>query len=409
MEDILSVDQVPQFDDRIESFSMYHYQPFNASALSYNDEIRIAINQADVITAPHLSYLHLEGRIDKKTAAGYPPLCSLPFGHLFDTASYRLNGQEIEFVRTPGVVSSLKALTCSTPNDLARLENAGFSNPNTSQVSPTSIWKDVGTTRFFSACIPLKLFFGFFEDVQKVLINTSQELVLMRASNDINVFKAAADNTVSTIILDKISWVVPQIKLSDDERAKLYKGLAQDPTFFLPFRCHELHEYPQLPASTKISWNVKVSSQIHKPRYMIVGLYTDKRNDVTKSMTLPSGTSLRNAKLFLNDEVFPLQDMQFDVQSGKIAELYEAYARFQQSFYDRDPPQPILNRSTFMDHQLVVLDMSRQRESVKTGAVDVRLELESAENFPTGTICYALLFHDKIVSYSPLNGTVKVY
>ncbi|KAF6215891.1 hypothetical protein GE061_000226 [Apolygus lucorum] len=233
------------------------------------------------------------------------------------------------------------------------------------------------------------------------------ELVLMRASNDYNLFKGGADNSASTLILDKISWVVPQVKLSDEERAKLYNSLTRDPTFFLPFRCHELHEYPQLPSSSKISWNVKVSTQIHKPRYLIVALYTKLRNEITGSMTLPSVTNLRNAKLYLNDEAFPLQDMQFDLKNGKVAELYEAYARFQNSFYDRDNSQPILNRGTFADHPIIVIDMSRQRESVKTGAVDVRLELESIDNFPANTICYALLFHDKIVSYGPLNGTSK--
>ncbi|KAF6203423.1 hypothetical protein GE061_003842 [Apolygus lucorum] len=412
MEDILNVDQVPQFDDRIESFSWYHYQPFNSSALSYNDEIRIAINQADVITAPHLSFLQIEGRVSKGTATAFPNLVSLPFGHLFENVSYKLNGQEIEFIRTPGIVSTLKTLVCSTPSDLPRLENSGFNNPNDDDegvTAPSSITKDIGAARHFSACVPLRLFFGFFEDVKKVLINTSQELVLMRASNDYNVFKGGADNSASTLILDKISWVVPQVKLSDEERAKLYNSLTRDPTFFLPFRCHELHEYPQLPSSSKISWNVKVSTQIHKPRYLIVALYTKLRNEITGSMTLPSVTNLRNAKLYLNDEAFPLQDMQFDLKNGKVAELYEAYARFQNSFYDRDNSQPILNRGTFADHPIIVIDMSRQRESVKTGAVDVRLELESIDNFPANTICYALLFHDKIVSYGPLNGTVKVY
>ncbi|KAF6215781.1 hypothetical protein GE061_000116 [Apolygus lucorum] len=115
---------------------------------------------------------------------------------------------EIEFIRTPGIVSTLKTLVCSTPSDLPRLENSGFNNPNDDDegvTAPSSITKDIGAARHFSACVPLRLFFGFFEDVKKVLINTSQELVLMRASNDYNVFKGGADNSASTLILDKIS------------------------------------------------------------------------------------------------------------------------------------------------------------------------------------------------------------
>jgi len=38
--------------------------------------------------------------------------------------------------------------------------------------------------------------------------------------------------------------------------------------------------------------------------------------------------------------------------------------------------------------------------------VDVRLEFESFENFPSGTTAYCLILHDRIVDYSLLSRAV---
>ncbi|MGP1958577.1 MAG: hypothetical protein ACTS7E_00835 [Arsenophonus sp. NC-CH8-MAG3] len=61
----------------------------------------------------------------------------------------------------------------------------------------------------------------------------------------------------------------------------------------------------------------------------------------------------------------------------------------------------------FITHYpLFVIDCSRQEETFKSAAVDVRLEFESSENFPTITTAYALVIHDPIVQYTPLSNTV---
>ncbi len=42
-----------------------------------------------------------------------------------------------------------------------------------------------------------------------------------------------------------------------------------------------------------------------------------------------------------------------------------------------------------------------------TGPVDVRIEFESSENFPTPTAAYCLILHDRIIEYQPISGMVK--
>ncbi|KYN22674.1 hypothetical protein ALC57_04920 [Trachymyrmex cornetzi] len=55
----------------------------------------------------------------------------------------------------------------------------------------------------------------------------------------------------------------------------------------------------------------------------------------------------------------------------------------------------------------VIIDCSRQNESVKSGTVDVRLDFECKENVPANTTAYCLIIHDRVVQYNPLTNVVR--
>ena len=83
------------------------------------------------------------------------------------------------------------------------------------------------------------------------------------------------------------------------------------------------------------------------------------------------------------------------------------YANFQKSYYGKDS-EPILKKINFLTHApLIVIDCSKQNESLKSAPVDVRLEFEARDNFPALTSAYCLILHDRIVQYNPVSGDVK--
>lgn len=45
-------------------------------------------------------------------------------------------------------------------------------------------------------------------------------------------------------------------------------------------------------------------------------------------------------------------------------------------------------------------------ESVKIGVIDLKIKVETKENFKPNTIAYCLLIYDNIVAYSPLTSNV---
>ena len=57
---------------------------------------------------------------------------------------------------------------------------------------------------------------------------------------------------------------------------------------------------------------------------------------------------------------------------------------------------------------LIVIDCSKQNESLKNATVDVKVELNAKDILPTNTSVYGLILHDRVVEYNPISGDVRV-
>jgi len=78
------------------------------------------------------------------------------------------------------------------------------------------------------------------------------------------------------------------------------------------------------------------------------------------------------------------------------------YTRFQSSYYNRES-QPFLTPNEFkLKSPIIVVDLSYQNESVKTGPIDVRISIELKTPSHENTQAYCLLIHDRLVEYNIL-------
>lgn len=83
------------------------------------------------------------------------------------------------------------------------------------------------------------------------------------------------------------------------------------------------------------------------------------------------------------------------------------YTKFRQSYYNL-PADPLFSFENFKNiAPLFVIDCSRQNENLKTGPVDVRLEIEGLKDIPENTSAYCLIINDRIVEYKPLSNIVR--
>ncbi|EZA50290.1 hypothetical protein X777_11301 [Ooceraea biroi] len=63
MTEILNIGDEPIFDGRIVKIETHTYNPFANTTFGHSDEIRIPIQQQDLYTLPHESYLYIAGKL----------------------------------------------------------------------------------------------------------------------------------------------------------------------------------------------------------------------------------------------------------------------------------------------------------------------------------------------------------
>lgn len=399
---ILDVSSIPSYDNSIEGVEFHSYKPY-VTSFNRNDEIRIPINQQDLYLLPSASTLYLEGTFDIKNRESKAPVQNVtfinnPLLYLFQDIRYELNGVEIDRIKNAGITTTMKGLV----------------SMNESESKMSKIWGwDIegninGNGGSFAVSIPLKNILGFAEDYQKIIINCRHELILLRSNTNLNAVKLDINEVIEDVIIKKIIWRVPHVRVSDREKINLLKFLERDRSLQIAFRNWDLYEYPALPKSTKHTWSIKTSSQIEKPRYVIIGLQTNRKNNASSDMSLFDQCNLRDVKVYLNSTYFPYENLNVDFAKNNIALLYERYVRFQQSYYSRRS-EPLLSPKQFKDlTPLFIIDCSRQVDNLKLGSVvDVRVELEADSMIPDQTTAYCLILNDCIIEYKPLSGTVK--
>ncbi|XP_036142928.1 uncharacterized protein LOC118645611 [Monomorium pharaonis] len=396
MTDILNVKDEPIFDDRIVKIETHTYNPFANTTFEHSDEIRIPIQQQDLYTLPSQSFLYVEGKLTiKKPVAGSDVILGNNcIAFMFDEIRYELDGVEIDRNRNVGITSSLKNYVTMSSDRIMIASNAGWDPWNP-------------TNGYFNFCVPLNMLLGFCEDYRRVVINARHELILIRARNDNNCLVGDPAREPE-IELFKVQWRMPHVLLNEINKLAMLRALESGRYLSMAFRSWDLYEFPLLQRTTKHSWAIKTATQLEKPRYIIFALQAGRKNVMLEDTSRFDHCKLTNVKLYLNSECYPYDDMNLDFDKNRWSILYDTYVRFCKTYYGYDYLEPNQTVANFRQKgPFVIIDCSRQNESVKSATVDVRLEFECKENLPASTTAYCLIIHDRVVQYNPLTNVVR--
>lgn len=132
--------------------------------------------------------------------------------------------------------------------------------------------------------VPLRHLLGLAKDYKKLLVNTKQELIILRSATHYNTV-CTADLHSLTMNINRIYWRIPHVTVSDTEKLKLYRFIEKDPVIHIPFRSWELYEYRTLTQTNNMSREIKTSNQMKKPRFVVVAFQTSKKN-LAKEMSV---------------------------------------------------------------------------------------------------------------------------
>ncbi|XP_031788960.1 uncharacterized protein LOC116417925 [Nasonia vitripennis] len=408
MEEVLSIQSPVVFDESVAHYEIHAHRPYTLSNFNKSDEIRIGIQHQDLCVLPSRSSLHICGKLQKPdgTAIEGTRFVNNAICHLFEEIRYELNAVEIDRCKNVGLTSLMKGFVSFSPSQSSVIENAGWLD-----IAETQRLDDNG---YFDVSIPLGMILGFAEDYRKIVVNAKHELILTRSNSDVNSIVqtqvvAAGANVYEDyqVEITKIEWLMPYVLLSDKHKIKLLNHLKKDRPVTMSFRSWELYEYPLLPSTSKHVWTVKTANQLEKPRVVILGFQTNRKGRKTANASRFDHCNISNVTLFQNSQHYPYGNLNLNITNNQYALLYDMYANFQNAYYKKEV-EPMLKKVDYLSYApLVVIDCSKQNESLKQASVDVRLELEARANIPVGTSAYCLILHDRIVEYNPMSGDVK--
>lgn len=411
MNNILNVTQQLYVDNSIVNLELHTYQPFISSNFLNNDEIRIPIAEVETYTLPSESILYIEGKLTNVDDKYTKRLRFINNGiaFLFREIRYELNGVTIDSVRNVGLTSTLKNNLSLSKNESMKLENAGW----------FPYRKDderilVDENGKFNVSIPLKSLMGFFEDFKKIILNMKQELVLIRASDDLDAvcFKDDVEPKVTEVekpkvTFEKIYWKMHHVSVDIPQQLALTKIIESNRDLLIGFRSWELVELSTLPETMRYTWPVKTASKLETPRHVIVAFQENRKGNVLKDMSQFDHIDLTNIRVFLNTERYPYHDLFLNFKENKYSALYEMYSNFRNSYYGISN-EPVFSPELFkVKSPIAYIDCSHQKETLQTGSVVMRIEFETLKTTNKDTSAYCLILHDKIFSYNPLTKIVR--
>ena len=217
--DILQITDRPQEDTSIDEYEHHEYEPITGTKLnSPGQNIIITIQNQDIYLCPSDSYLLFQGNLTKADGTPYAnddvvTLVNNGMMHLFSNIKYQLSGQEIESINNPGQGTTMLGLL-KYPDDFSKSQGlnqlwykdtsaaAHLTTNNGFAVRHAYVIKEPNPNGSFSFAVPLRHFFGFCEDYDKVIYGFSHTLTLTRKSNDDIIFRVGVTDA-GKVQLDK--------------------------------------------------------------------------------------------------------------------------------------------------------------------------------------------------------------
>ena len=251
----------------------------------------------------------------------------------------------------------------------------------------------------FQYAIPMKHMFGFMDDDTKVTYELRDTLQLIRKCDDDSLLRTAAAG-VGNVVLSKLAWSVPIARPNDVRKVNLYKSIASNNVIPVSFRMRQCETFT-VPQATSTVWRLGVSSAPKKPRWVLIGLQTEKSGSQVRNADPFDHCKLTNMQVVLNHPRYASVDIPTDFVMEKYAGVYKSFYHFASRYYGIDNllAGSAVNLIAFKSiYPIHVFDVSKQSERL-TGVVDLAVRMEFSVAVPENTQAYALVISDRMLKF----------
>ena len=250
--------------------------------------------------------------------------------------------------------------------------------------------------------VKMSVLFGFVNDLEKIIYGLGFKLLLKRNNNDralyrVNANPGAVANDGNIEIRD-ISWYVPSIDPSNDNRIIVQKGLNKKNN--VDFSYYERKPfYMNVPNATNILFDLGMESGMETPQYIIVDFENNNVHEQTHDASTFDIMNVTECYCKIGSEFYPEDGMNIDYGTNNYNEAFNEIVSFNKD-YNGLPYniKPYINHRTFKsNYRIYVFDTRYQRDHIGPQPIQLKFKFSAAV---ADVICYALALTRKVISVS---------
>ena len=242
--------------------------------------------------------------------------------------------------------------------------------------------------------------FGFINDLEKIIYGLGFKLLLKRNNNDralygVNANPGAVANDGNIEIRD-ISWCVPSIDPSNDNRIIVQEGLSKKNN--VDFSYYERKTfYKNVPNATNFLFDLVMESGMERPQYIIVGFKNNNVNEQTHDASTFDVMNVTECYCKIGSEFYPEDRMNINYGTNNYNEAFKEIVCFNKD-YNGLPHniKPYINHRTFKsNYRIYVFDTRYQRDHIGPQPIQLNFKFSAAV---ADVICHALVLTRKVIS-----------
>ena len=237
--------------------------------------------------------------------------------------------------------------------------------------------------------------FGFVNDLEKIIYGLGFNLILKRNNNDRALYRVNA-NPGAVANDGNISWCVPSIDPSNDNRIIVQKGLNKKNNVDVSYYERKTF-YQNVPNATNFLFDLGMESGMERPQYITVGFENNNVNEQTHDASTFDVMNVTECYCKIGSEFYPEDRMNINYGTNNYNEAYKEIVSFNKD-YNGLPLniKPYNNHRTFKsNYRIYVFDTRYQRDPIGPQPIQLNFKFSAAV---ADVICHAFLLTRKVIS-----------
>ena len=237
---------------------------------------------------------------------------------------------------------------------------------------------------------------GFINDLEKIIFGLGFKLSLKRNNNDRALYNPGAVSNDGNIEIRVISWRVPSIDPSNDNRIIVQKELSKKNNVDFGYYVRKTF-YKNVPNATNFLFDLGMESGMERPQYIIVGFENNNVNEQTHDASTFDVMNVTECYCKIGSEFYPEERMNINYGTKNYNEAFKEIVKFNKD-YNGLPHniKPYINHRTFKsNYRIYEFDTRYQRDHIGPQPIQLNFKFSAAV---ADVICHALVLTRKVIS-----------